>query len=106
MRLMLLGCPGAGKGTQANFIRETFHIPQVSTGDMLRTAIKAETPLGQAVQKIMDTGHLVSDDIMIELVKNRINQPDCVKGFLLDGFPRTIPQAEALRLNHVKLDFV
>jgi adenylate kinase len=104
MRLVLLGSPGAGKGTQANFIREKFHIPQISTGDMLRAATKAGTPIGLAAKKIMDEGRLVSDDIMIQLVKERIQQPDCARGFLLDGFPRTIPQAEALRNNGVHLD--
>jgi adenylate kinase len=106
MRLMLLGSPGAGKGTQAKFITEKFHIPQISTGDMLRAAITAGTPLGLQVKQIMSEGRLVSDDIMIELVKDRIQQPDCAKGFLLDGFPRTIPQAEALTQNHVNLDYV
>ncbi len=106
MRLVLLGCPGAGKGTQAAFIKEKFHIPQVSTGDMLRAAIKAETPLGKEVKKIVDEGRLVSDDIMIRLVKDRIQDPDCAGGFLLDGFPRTIPQAEALRQNDIHLDYV
>lgn len=104
MRLVLLGCPGAGKGTQATFIKEKFHIPMISTGDMLRAATKAGTPLGLEAKKIMDAGKLVSDDIMIELVKERIAQADCKNGFLLDGFPRTIPQAEALRNNHVYLD--
>jgi len=106
MRLVLLGCPGAGKGTQAAFIKEGFHIPQISTGDMLRAAIKAGTPLGLEVKKIVDAGQLVSDDIMISLVKDRITQADCVRGFLLDGFPRTIPQAEALRENGIHLDYV
>jgi len=106
MRLVLLGCPGVGKGTQATFLKEKYGIPQVSTGDMLRTAIKAGTPLGLAVKQIMDEGRLVSDDIMIALVKARVSEPDCVNGFLLDGFPRTIPQAEALHDNHVHLDFV
>lgn len=106
MRLMLLGCPGAGKGTQAKIITEKYHIPQISTGDMLRAAIAAGTPLGAQVQQIMQEGRLVSDDIMIQLVKDRIQQPDCSKGFLLDGFPRTIPQAEALKKNHVHLDYV
>lgn len=106
MRLVLLGCPGVGKGTQAKFITEHYHIPQISTGDMLRSAIKAETALGLQVKQIMDEGRLVSDDIMIALVKARVNEPDCAKGFLLDGFPRTIPQAEALHDNHVHLDFV
>lgn len=106
MRLVLLGCPGAGKGTQAAFIKERYHIPQISTGDMLRAAISAKTPLGMQVKQIMDEGRLVSDDIMIQLVKERISQPDCQKGFLLDGFPRTIPQAEALRENQIYLDYV
>src|SRR5438132_7865503 len=104
MRLVLLGSPGAGKGTQASFIKEKFHIPQISTGDMLRAATKAGTPVGLEAKKIMDEGRLVSDDIMIQLVKERIQQPDCERGFLLDGFPRTIPQAEALRNNGVHLD--
>jgi adenylate kinase len=106
MRFVLLGCPGAGKGTQATFIKEKFHIPQISTGDMLRAATKAGTPLGVEAKKIMDAGKLVSDDIMIELVKERVQDADCVTGFLLDGFPRTIPQAEALRENKIVLDYV
>lgn len=106
MRLMLLGCPGAGKGTQATFIKNKYHIAQVSTGDMLRAAITAGTSLGKQVQQIMDEGRLVSDDIMIQLVKERIAEPDCKNGFLLDGFPRTIPQAEALRENHIHLDYI
>lgn len=106
MRLVLLGCPGAGKGTQATFVKEKYHLAQVSTGDMLRAAISAGTPLGQQVRQIMDEGRLVSDDIMIQLVKERISQPDCANGFLLDGFPRTIPQAEALRENHIHLDYI
>lgn len=106
MRLILLGCPGAGKGTQAKFIKEKYHIPQVSTGDMLRSAIQAGTTLGRQVKQIMDEGKLVSDEIMIQLVKERINQPDCNRGFLLDGFPRTTPQAEALKDNHIFIDFV
>jgi len=106
MRLVLLGCPGAGKGTQAQFIKEQFQIPQISTGDMLRTAISTGTVLGKQVKKIMDEGLLVSDDIMIELVKARIQEPDCKNGFLLDGFPRTIPQAESLRKNHIHLDYI
>jgi adenylate kinase len=106
MRFVLLGCPGAGKGTQATFIKEKFHIPQISTGDMLRAATKAGTPLGIEAKKIMDAGKLVSDDIMIELVKERIQEADCVPGFLLDGFPRTIPQATALRENKIILDYV
>jgi adenylate kinase len=106
MRLVLLGCPGAGKGTQAAFIKQEFHIPQISTGDMLRAATKAGTHLGVEAKKVMDAGKLVSDDIMIALVKERILEADCVPGFLLDGFPRTIPQAEALRENKIVLDFV
>lgn len=106
MRLMLLGCPGVGKGTQAKFIKEKFNMAQISTGDMLRAAINAGTPLGKQVKQIMDEGRLVSDDIMIQLVKERIQAPDCANGFLLDGFPRTIPQAEALRENHIHLDYV
>jgi adenylate kinase len=106
MRLVLLGCPGAGKGTQATFIKEKFHIPQVSTGDMLRAAAKAGTALGIAAKQVMDEGRLVSDDIMIKLVKERLAQPDAQRGCLLDGFPRTIPQAEALRENHVYLDYI
>lgn len=106
MRLVLLGCPGAGKGTQAKFIKEKYQAPQISTGDMLRAAINAGTPLGKQVKQIMDEGRLVSDDIMIQLVKERIQEPDCKNGFLLDGFPRTIPQAEALRENNVHLDYV
>lgn len=106
MRLVLLGSPGAGKGTQAKFIKEKFHIPQISTGDMLRAAINMGTPLGKQVKQIMDEGRLVSDDIMIRLVKERIEQPDAHNGFLLDGFPRTIPQAEALHDNNVQLDYV
>src|SRR5438445_1936797 len=96
MRLILLGPPGAGKGTQAGFIRERFRIPQISTGDMLRSAVKAGTPLGIEAKKVMDRGELVSDDIIIGLVKERIQKDDCQKGFLFDGFPRTIPQAEAV----------
>ncbi len=106
MRLVLLGCPGVGKGTQAKFIKEKFHIAQISTGDMLRNAINAGTPLGKQVKQIMDEGRLVSDSIMIQLVKERIQEPDCANGFLLDGFPRTIPQAEALHNNHIHLDYV
>jgi adenylate kinase len=106
MRLILLGPPGAGKGTQANFIREKYGIPQISTGDMLRAAVKAGTPLGVAAKKVMDAGQLVSDDIIIGLVKDRLKQPDCVGGYLFDGFPRTIPQANAMRDAGVSLDYV
>jgi adenylate kinase len=106
MKLILLGPPGAGKGTQANFIREKFGIPQISTGDMLRAAVKAGTPLGLAAKKVMDAGQLVSDDIIIGLVQERLKQPDCAKGYLFDGFPRTIPQAEAMKKANVALDYV
>jgi adenylate kinase len=106
MKLILLGAPGAGKGTQANFIREKFGIPQISTGDMLRAAIKANSPLGVAAKKIMDAGGLVSDDIIINLVKERIKEADCAKGFLFDGFPRTLPQAEAMKQAGVAIDYV
>jgi adenylate kinase len=106
MRLILLGAPGAGKGTQAAFICKRFGIPQISTGDMLRAAVKAGTPLGQAAKKVMDSGALVSDDIILGLVRERIAEPDCANGFLFDGFPRTIVQAEAMRNAGVKLDYV
>src|SRR5437879_2039564 len=106
VRLILLGPPGAGKGTQAAFIRDHFRIPQISTGDMLRAAVKAGTPLGLAAKKVMDAGQLVSDDIIIGLVKERLKHLDCRNGYLFDGFPRTIPQAEALRDSGVNLDFV
>jgi adenylate kinase len=106
MRLILLGPPGAGKGTQAAYITEAFGIPQISTGDMLRTAVKAGTPLGLAAKKVMDAGGLVSDDIIIGLVKDRLKEPDCANGYLFDGFPRTIPQAQAMRDSNVAIDYV
>lgn len=106
MRLILLGPPGAGKGTQAAYITEAFNIPQISTGDMLRAAVKAQTPLGLEAKKIMDSGGLVSDDIIIGLVRDRLQLPDCRTGYLFDGFPRTIPQADALKNAHVALDYV
>ncbi len=106
MRLILLGAPGAGKGTQATFICKRFGIPQISTGDMLRAAVKAGTELGQQAKKVMDSGGLVSDELIINLVKERIAQPDCAQGFLFDGFPRTIPQADAMKAAGVKLDYV
>ena len=106
MRLILLGAPGAGKGTQATFICQKYGIPQISTGDMLRAAVKAGTPLGLQAKAVMDAGQLVSDDLIINLVKERLAQPDCAQGFLFDGFPRTIPQAEAMKAAGVKLDYV
>jgi adenylate kinase len=106
MRLILLGAPGAGKGTQAQFICEKYGIPQISTGDMLRAAIKAGTPVGVEAKKVMDAGSLMSDEIIIGLVKERLLQEDCKAGYLFDGFPRTIPQAEALRSAGVALNFV
>ncbi|RAU17779.1 adenylate kinase [Nitrincola tibetensis] len=106
MRIILLGAPGAGKGTQAQYITEKFGIPQISTGDMLRAAVKAGTPLGVEAKKVMDAGGLVSDEIIIGLVKERITEADCAKGFLFDGFPRTIPQADALKTAGVKIDAV
>ena len=106
MRLILLGAPGAGKGTQATVICKRYGIPQISTGDMLRAAVKAGTPLGLEAKKVMDSGSLVSDEIILGLVKERIAQPDCAAGFLFDGFPRTLPQADALKTNGVVLDYV
>ena len=106
MRLILLGPPGAGKGTQANFIKEKFGIPQISTGDMLRAAVKAGTPLGIEAKKVMDAGGLVSDDLIINLVKDRLKEDDCKSGYMFDGFPRTIPQADAMKDAGVPIDFV
>jgi adenylate kinase len=106
MRLILLGPPGAGKGTQATFIKEAFGIPQISTGDMLRAAVKAGTPLGLAAKKVMDSGALVSDDIIIGLVQERLRETDCERGYLFDGFPRTIPQADAMKDAGVRIDHV
>ena len=106
MRLILLGPPGAGKGTQAAFIKQAYNIPQISTGDMLRAAVEAGTPLGVAAKKVMDSGALVSDDIIITLVKERLTAADCAKGYLFDGFPRTIPQADAMKDAAVPIEFV
>lgn len=106
MRLILLGPPGAGKGTQAAFIREAYGIPQISTGDMLRAAISARSPVGLAAKEVMDSGSLVSDDIMVALVKDRLSDTDCAQGYLFDGFPRTIPQADAMRDAGVDIDYV
>ncbi|MGX5913590.1 adenylate kinase [Aliidiomarina sp. Khilg15.8] len=106
MRIILLGAPGAGKGTQAQFLMNTFNIPQISTGDMLRAAIKEGTELGKKAKEVMDAGKLVSDDIMIGLVQERVAQPDCKNGFLLDGFPRTIPQADAMHEAGIEVDYV
>ena len=106
MRLILLGPPGAGKGTQATFITKKFGIPQISTGDMLRAAVKAQTPVGLEAKKVMDNGGLVSDDIIIRLVKDRLQADDCKNGYLFDGFPRTIPQADALKNANINLDYV
>ncbi|TDR32993.1 adenylate kinase [Hydromonas duriensis] len=106
MRIILLGPPGAGKGTQATFIKDNFSIPQISTGDMLRAAVKAGTPLGVEAKKVMDAGQLVSDDLIINLVKERLTEADCKEGYLFDGFPRTIPQADAMKDAHVAIDYV
>lgn len=106
MRIILLGAPGAGKGTQSQFITGRYHIPQISTGDMLRAAVKAGSPLGKKAKAIMDEGKLVTDDLVIELVKARIQQPDCKSGFLFDGFPRTVPQADAMKAAAIDIDYV
>lgn len=106
MRLILLGGPGAGKGTQAQFLTEHFNIPQISTGDMLRAAVKADTPLGREAKKVMDSGGLVSDDIILGLIKERLQEPDCRNGYLFDGFPRTIAQAEAMKAEDIGVDYV
>lgn len=106
MRIILLGAPGAGKGTQAKFLTTYYHIPQISTGDMLRAAVSQRTPVGLQAKALMDSGQLISDKVIIELVEVRIQQPDCINGFLFDGFPRTLPQAEAIRANGICIDFV
>ena len=106
MRIILLGAPGAGKGTQAQFIKENYGIPQISTGDMLRAAVSAGTELGLKAKALMDNGQLVTDELVIALVKERIKQDDCRNGFLLDGFPRTIPQADAMKEAGINVDFV
>lgn len=106
MRLILLGGPGAGKGTQAQYISETYNIPQISTGDMLRSAVKARSPLGLEAKRVMDSGQLVSDDIIMGLVRERIREPDCSNGYLFDGFPRTLAQAEAMKSEGIEVDFV
>jgi len=106
MRMILLGAPGAGKGTQAQYLTSKYEIPQISTGDMLRAAVKAGTPLGLEAKKVMDAGGLVSDEIIIGLVKERVAEADCVNGYLLDGFPRTIPQADAMKANGIEVDYV
>lgn len=106
MKIILLGMPGAGKGTQAQFLMDRYRIPQISTGDMLRAAIKAGTPLGREAKKFMDNGELVPDRVVIELVKRRVKEPDCARGFIIDGFPRTIPQADAMRDAGIDMDFV
>ncbi|MGH8618252.1 MAG: adenylate kinase [Burkholderiales bacterium] len=106
MRIILLGPPGAGKGTQARFLTEKFGIPQISTGDMLRREIKAGTPLGLEAKKLMDAGALVPDDVVIRMVVGRTREPDCANGYLFDGFPRTIPQAEAMKVNSLPIDYV
>ncbi|HVY53762.1 MAG TPA: adenylate kinase [Gammaproteobacteria bacterium] len=106
MRIILLGSPGAGKGTQSKLLAQHFSIPQISTGDMLRAAIQANSPLGQQVKSIMDAGKLVPDELIIQIVKNRLNEPDCQRGFLLDGFPRTVGQADALSQAGIKIDYI
>jgi adenylate kinase len=106
MRILLLGLPGAGKGTQAQFLIERYGIPQISTGDMLRAAIAADTPLGREAKEYMDRGELVPDHVVVELVKERVRAPDCARGFIMDGFPRTLPQAEALRAAGIDIDYV